>query len=106
MIAEELIKIFDGEKTIIAEELIKILKTVNPKAEIIIQKTTNEYSPLATVDKNCVYVPKNPLSGKIYDLNWDSSDADLSEENWNTVQTKPPCVLLIPNNISIDTLTF
>lgn len=83
-----------------AKELIEFLSTVNPEADVILQKDAegNGYSPLRGADGDAVYIPRNTWSGEAYSPDWSADDACMSAEEWAEIQAKPRCVVLYPVN--------
>jgi hypothetical protein len=82
------------------KELMEMLATFDPDAEVILQKDAegNGYSPLEVADDNAVYVPENTWSGTVYDTEWSAEDADMEEGEWAALLTMPRCVVLAPVN--------
>ena len=82
------------------KELLEALLSVDPEAEVILQKDSegNGYSPLCCADANAVYVPDSTWSGDVYDLSWTHVEAGMSEYEWAELNTKPKCVVLSPVN--------
>jgi len=83
------------------EELIKILATLNPNADVIVQKDAegNAYSPLAGVEDEAIYVPNSSWSGDVYPTDWSADDAAMDEKEWNDIKTKQHrCIVLYPLN--------
>lgn len=79
-------------------QLIEELKGLPPNSEIIIQKDPEgyNYSPLYCVDSNSVYVP-GP-EGVVYSLDWTAEEALIEEDEWEEIQSREKCVVLVPNN--------
>jgi hypothetical protein len=82
------------------KELIQQLQTMNPEAELIVQKDSegNGYSPLEGVDENCVYIAETTWYGDVYSTNWTPDEADMDPVDWQEILEKPRCVVLYPVN--------
>jgi len=82
------------------KDLIKELQQMNPESELIMQKDSegNGYSPLSGADGNAVYIADSTWSGEVYDTKWSAEDADMEEEEWEEIKSKPGCVVLYPIN--------
>jgi hypothetical protein len=83
-----------------AAELIAELQKMPPDAQVIMQKDGegNGFSPLDSLDADCIYVPDNTWSGEIIDTRWSASDACQSPEEWEETCKQKRCVLLYPVN--------
>lgn len=81
-------------------ELLTVLKTANPDAEVILQKDAegNGYSPLHGADLDAVYVPDTTYSGDFYSAGWTADEACMDEDEWIEILKKPRCVVLCPTN--------
>lgn len=67
-------------------ELIEQLKTMPQDAQVILQKDAegNDYSPLAEVESNCVYIPSNTWSGEVLACDWSAEEAGFdTESEWD-----------------------
>lgn len=82
------------------KELMKLLSSFDPGAEIILQKDSegNGYSPLSGADHDAVYVADNTWSGDVYDTKWTADDACMEESEWKKLMKRKRCVVLFPVN--------
>lgn len=82
------------------KKLIEELQKCNPDLEVILQSDAegNGYSPLYSLDDNCVYEKETNWSGFVYDTNWTADEADMTEKEWKKILKKPRCVVLCPTN--------
>ena len=82
------------------KELKELLSSLPDDMEVIIQKDSegNGYSPLSSVDSNCVYVPTNKWSGDVYFSHWVADDSDMSEEEWEELKSRKKSLVLTPTN--------
>tara|TARA_R110000803_G_scaffold57743_1_gene115780 strand:+ start:237 stop:494 length:258 start_codon:yes stop_codon:yes gene_type:complete len=81
-------------------ELIKMLQDVDPESECILQKDGegNGYSPLSGIDPEAIYIADSTYSGEVYSAEWSAEDADMEEDEWDTLLKKPRCVVFYPIN--------
>ena len=82
------------------KDLIEALADVDPESDIILQKDPegNGFSTLSDADSNAVYIAESTYSGTVYSLEWNADDADMTDEEWAKIKTKPKCVVLCPVN--------
>lgn len=82
------------------KDLIRELQLIDPELEVIVQKDSegNGFSPLAGTDENCIYVAETTWYGDVYDSTWTAEDADMAEEDWQELLSKPRCLVLYPVN--------
>lgn len=82
-----------------ARELIEELQKLDPETEIILQKDAegNGYSPLYATGVG-YYEPENTWSGFFYDAEWSAEDADMGEDEWETMKAGPIFFVLAPVN--------
>ena len=68
--------------------------------EVILQKDSegNGYSPLAGTDCEAIYIPENTYSGDVYSTEWSAEDADMDEDQWDELKSKPKALILYPIN--------
>jgi hypothetical protein len=90
----------DREPEVRVKELLKLLATFDPNAEVILQKDAegNGYSPLAQADQDAVYVPDSSWSGHVYSTDWSAADACMDKADWDHMLKRPRCVVLAPVN--------
>lgn len=82
-------------------ELIEALKKLDPNSIVIIQKDAegDGYSPLETVDGNCIYIADTTWSGEVYSLDdVDGLEEEEQEELEKDRVLHPQCVVLVPIN--------
>jgi hypothetical protein len=79
------------------KQLIEMLKKENPDSEVIVQEK-GDYSPLESIDGNCVYIKDTTWRGDVYSLSWSADDACMDESDWEKLKRKPHCVVLHPVN--------
>lgn len=83
-------------------ELIQELQKLPPDLQVIIQKDAegNGYSPLNTVDPDCIYVERSTWSGEVHSIEWSWEDACFdSLEGWEQFKaSRPRCCVLVPVN--------
>ena len=67
---------------------------------VIIQKDSegNDYSPLREADTDCVYIAETTWYGQVYPINWSAEDADMEDEEWEEIKSKPRVLVLAPVN--------
>lgn len=82
------------------KDLLEALKELDPEMEIILQKDSegNGYSPLAGADPDGIYIAETTWCGDVYDSNWTADGADMEEEEWDEILSRPRCVVLYPVN--------
>lgn len=82
------------------EALIKILSTLDPESQVILQKDAegNGYSPLRGVDNEAVYVKESAYSGEVYSTKYPASDHCMEESEWKKLLKQKRCVVLYPVN--------
>jgi hypothetical protein len=81
-------------------ELIEMLKSFDPEAEVILQKDSegNGYSPLSGVYDDGVYVSYNSYSGEVYPVSWTEEDIKVTKEEWEKIKEDNSCLVLFPIN--------
>lgn len=81
-------------------ELIKVLQNLDPEMECVMQKDSegNGFSPLAGADPDGIYIAESTWSGEVYDSNWSADDADMDDDEWEEILSRPRCVVLFPVN--------
>lgn len=82
------------------KQLLETLASVDPDAEVILQKDGegNGYSPLSDIYLNAVYIPETTWYGEIFSLDWTAEQACMSEAAWQNITQQPRCVVLQPVN--------
>jgi hypothetical protein len=82
------------------KELIAELQTMDPEAELIVQKDAegNGYSPLAGADHEAIYIAETTWYGEVYSTEYSAEDMDMDEDEWQEILAKPRCVVLYPVN--------
>jgi len=82
------------------KELKEILNDLPDDMEVILQKDSegNGYSPLSGGDTDAVYIPESTWSGDVYSTKWTADDADMDDEEWNEIVSKPRALILYPIN--------
>jgi hypothetical protein len=82
------------------KELIAELQTMDPEAELIIQKDAegNGYSPLLGADHKAVYVSETTWYGEVYSTDYSAEDNCMEEAEWQEILARPRCVVLYPVN--------
>lgn len=82
------------------KELKESLKDLPDDMEVIMQNDSeaNGFSPLASADPECVYVPESTWDGYVYSANWSSYDAGMEEEEWQDLLSQPRVLCLAPVN--------
>lgn len=80
-------------------ELIDQLQNFDLNMEVILQKDAegNGYSPLSGAEE-VVYVADATWSGDAYSLDWSADDADMEEDEWDEILSRPHSVVLFPVN--------
>ena len=78
------------------KELKTLIDTLPDNIQVIIQKDVegNDFSPLADVDTDAIYIPKNTWSGDVYY----NAEYCNSEEEWNEIKDNPKVLILYPVN--------
>lgn len=82
------------------KELIEQLNSMDPEAEIILQKDGegSGYSPLSGADHNAVYIPGCTWAGDVYSTEWTADVAGKTDGEWEVIKAMPKCVVLFPVN--------
>ena len=82
------------------KELYEIIKDLPDDMEIILQKDSegNDYSPLAGVDPDCIYIPENTWSGTVYSTELNEEDFGIDEDEWIKINSNPRALVLYPAN--------
>jgi hypothetical protein len=84
----------------IVKELIFELQKMPQDLQVIIQKDSegNNYSPLNSVDSDCIYSPDTADSGEVHSTIWTWEEAMFeSEEEWEVFKkTSLRCCVLTP----------
>ena len=82
------------------KKLKKLIKDLPDDTEIILQKDSegNDYSPLAGVDYDCIYIPETSYNGTVYSTELTAEDFGLDEDEWDEMNTNPKVLVLYPVN--------
>lgn len=81
-----------------AKELKKFLENVDDESEVIIARDAegNNFSPLASMDTDAIYIPDTEYSGEVYSLEHTAEDACMSEDEWDEVNKMDRSLILFP----------
>lgn len=81
-------------------ELKNLIDILPDDMEVIIQKDGegNDFSPLAGVDYNSVYIPENTWSGNVCSMDNTAEEECMSDEEWEEIKSKPLSLVLYPVN--------
>ena len=82
------------------KELLELIKDLPDDMEIILQKDSegNDYSPLAGVAYECIYIPETTYNGTVYSTELTEEDFGLDEDEWDEMNTNPKVLVLYPVN--------
>ena len=82
------------------KELKEAIANLPDEMVVVLQKDSegNGYSPLSDVDPDAVYIPKTTWSGDTYSMDWSADDADMTDEEWEELNSKPRALILCPVN--------
>lgn len=76
------------------------LKSLPDDMEVILRKDSGEngYSPLDSVNADCVYMPDTSYRGEVYQMDWSADDACIDKKEWKKIKAKPRALVLYPVN--------
>ena len=82
------------------KELLELIKDLPDDMEIILQKDSegNDYSSLAGVDPDCIYIPETDYNGTVYSTELNEEDYGMEEDEWDEMNTNPKVLVLYPVN--------
>ena len=82
------------------KELKESIKDLPDEMEVILQKDAegNGYSPLSSIDADCVYIAANSYQGDFYSTEWTADDCCMSNEEWEDMRKHPRSLILAPIN--------
>ena len=80
------------------KKLKEIIANLPDEMEVVLQKDSegNRFSPLLNTNPNSIYIPNNTYSGTVYSTEWTADDADMTEEEWEELKSKPRVLTLTP----------
>lgn len=82
------------------KELLELIKDLPDDMEIILQKDSegNDYSSLAGVDYDCIYIPETSYNGTVYSTELNEEDFGMEKDEWLDIKSNPKVLVLYPVN--------